>query len=379
MDHEGTKYMKLYISYNWLTIKDFQLLLSLIEQLYVSCYRWVFKEEHVEEKFQLKLRRLSGEDMIIYEFFGNHNCWELMFDLVSQYMENKLSSGETGGLRMSDILKKDKKIIKTVENSEQSVDKMSDIGIEEIYNLLYKLNSLYRLIRKKEEFDIFIMEYEDKMVAVKGERTDFYRKLHSMLQKAKSPDGIEDLKNALKESDLETRRTAIEALGKTKNQEVIKDLRDGLRDGDNIVRRKAAEALGKIGTSYALSDLKVALQDQDKFVRREAVEAIGKIGNKEALGILSDTLKKDNDYVVRRKTVEVLRQIGGNDVSFILIDSLNDENWYVRCGIVEALGYMTGPNVIEILKQISEHDPDKQVRKRAQIVLKQKELLEFKV
>ncbi|MEQ8188751.1 MAG: HEAT repeat domain-containing protein [Candidatus Eremiobacterota bacterium] len=370
-----TKYLKLYISYNWLSIKDFQLLLSLIEQLYISCYRWVFKEEHVEEKFQLKLRRLSGEDMIIYEFFGNHNCWELMFDLVNQFMENKLSSGETGGLRMSDILKKDKKIIKTVENSEQSVDKMSEIGIEEIYNLLYKLNSLYRIVRKKEEFDIFIMEYEDKMVAVKGERTDFYRKLHSMLQKVKSPDGIEDLKSALKDSDLETRRNAIEALGKTKNQEVIKDLRDGLRDRDNIVRRKTAEALGKIGTSDAMAGLKVALQDQDKFVRREAVEALGKIGNTETISILSDILKKDNDYVIRRKVVDVLRQIGGNNISPVLIASLNDENWYVRCGIVEALGYMADPEVAEILKQISEHDPDKQVRKRAQIALKQKELL----
>ncbi len=375
MDHDVTKYMKVYISYNWLSIKDFQLLLSLIEQLYVSCYRWLFKEEHVEEKFQLKLRRLSGEDMIIYEFFGNHNCWELMFDLVSQYMENKLSSAETGGLKMSDILKKDKKIIKTVENSEQSVDKMSDIGIEEIYNLLYKLNSLYRLIRKKEEFDIFIMEYEDKMVAVKGERTDFYRKLHSMLQKVKSPDGIEDLKHALKDADLETRRHAIEALGKTKNHEVITDLRDSLRDGDNIVRRKAVEALGRIGTSYVMPDLKAALQDQDKFVRREAVEALGKIGNKEVVGILSDTLKKDSDYVVRRKIVDVLRQMGGNDVSLILINSLNDENWYVRCGIVEALGYITDTDVTGILKQISEYDPDKQVRKRAQIALKQKELL----
>jgi len=276
---------------------------------------------------------------------------------------------------MSDILKKDKKIIKTVENSEQSVDKMSEIGIEEIYNLLYKLNSLYRLVRKKEEFDIFIMEYEDKMVAVKGERTDFYRKLHSMLQKVKSPDGIEDLKSALKDSDLETRRNAIEALGKTKNQEVIKDLRDGLRDRDNIVRRKTAEALGKIGTSYAMDDLKLALQDQDKFVRREAVEALGKIGNTETISILSDILKKDNDYVIRRKVVDVLRQIGGNNISPVLIASLNDENWYVRCGIVEALGYMTDPDVVEILKQISEHDPDKQVRKRAQIALKQKELL----
>jgi HEAT repeat protein len=335
----------------------------------------VFKEEYIEEKFQLKLRQLSGEDMIIYDFFGNYNCWVLMFDLVSQFMENKLSSGETGGLKMSDILKKDKKIIKTIETSEQSAEKMSEIGIEEIYNLLYNLNSLYRLIRKKEEFDIFIMEYENKIVAVKGERTDFYGKLHSMLQKIKSPDGIEDLKNALKDSDLETRRTAIEALGKTKNQEVINDLRDGLRDGDNIVRRKTAEALGKIGTVNALSDLNGALQDQDKFVRREAVEALGKIGSKEALSILSETLKKDNDYVVRRKTVDVLRQIGGNEVFLILMDSINDENWYVRCGIVEAFGYMTEPHVTGILKQISENDPDKQVRKRAQIALKQKELL----
>ncbi|HPZ07814.1 MAG TPA: HEAT repeat domain-containing protein [Candidatus Eremiobacteraeota bacterium] len=354
-----------------MNIKNFQLILYLIEEIYITCYKWIVKLENVEEKFQLKVRQLSGVDMFVYDFAGYAQCYGLIFELVNQYMENKRSAGETGRLKISDILKKDKKLIKELEHTNQSLDPTSEVGIEEVYNILYVLNRLYKLIRKKEEIDIFIIEYENKLVALKGENTEFFRKQLSMLQKVESPEGIEDLKSALKDTDIETRRTAIEALGKTKNQEVIKDLRNGLKDGDHIVRRKTAEALGEIGGIDALSDLKEALLDKDKFVRREAVEALGKIGSKEAIQILGNTLKNDIDYVVRRKSADVLGQIGGEDTFELLLIAAGDENWYVRCGVVEALGQVKTAEVIKILKQMSEHDPDKQVRKRAEIALRQ--------
>ena len=88
----------------------------------------------------------------------------------------------------------------------------------------------------------------------------------------------------------------MELLGLTKSNEVVNELSQALKDSDEDVRGNAVEALGKIGTETAIAGLLKALKDSYFSVRWKAAEALGEIGTEAAMTELIKCLKNP-DFV----------------------------------------------------------------------------------
>ncbi len=85
-------------------------------------------------------------------------------------------------------------------------------------------------------------------------------------------------------------------MGLTKSNQVVNQLNQALKDSDEDVRGNAVEALGKIGTETAIAGLLKALKDSYFSVRWKAAEALGKIGSEAAMTELIKCLKNP-DFV----------------------------------------------------------------------------------
>jgi HEAT repeat protein len=148
---------------------------------------------------------------------------------------------------------------------------------------------------------------------------------------------VRALCEALKDSDREIRQSAAWALGITKAEAAVQSLCEALEgDEDRTVRSTAAEALGRIGAETAVPALCKALKDKVSEVRWKAAEALGEIGNEAAIPILREVLKS-NDLYRRRRATEALGRIGGKDTVPALCEALNDNDLYVRQRAAEAL------------------------------------------
>ncbi|MEB3310208.1 MAG: HEAT repeat domain-containing protein [Snowella sp.] len=111
------------------------------------------------------------------------------------------------------------------------------------------------------------------------------------------------------ETDLETRRTIIQALGQIGQESAIPYLALFLADINPSIRIAATESIGKIGTEKAVSYLVQSLTDEEPQVRAIAATALGEIGTEETLPPLSHACS-DADDNVRLSAVEALGKIG---------------------------------------------------------------------
>ena len=89
---------------------------------------------------------------------------------------------------------------------------------------------------------------------------------------------IPALLEALKDSDLEVRRTAVWALGQIEDSGASAALREALKDTDRRVKFGALRALVAIGDEAAYDALAEMLKDPDPEVRRMAAQALGRGG-----------------------------------------------------------------------------------------------------
>ncbi|MFM6758517.1 MAG: HEAT repeat domain-containing protein [Microcystis panniformis] len=158
-----------------------------------------------------------------------------------------------------------------------------------------------------------------------------------LLGLTKSNEVVNELNQALKDSDSDVRMNAVEALVEIGSETAIPGLLKALEDSEGYVRREAAEALGNIGTETAIPGLLKALEDSDDDVRREAAEALAKIGSETAIAGLLKALEHSNRYV-RRKAAEALGEIGTETAIQGLLKALEHSDEYVRRYAVEALG-----------------------------------------
>ena len=78
---------------------------------------------------------------------------------------------------------------------------------------------------------------------------------------------------ALKDTDVEVRRVAVQSLANYNDPRAIPGLVGALKDSDSEVRVYAAMALGNMGDERALPGLLVALKDSNTDVRRSALSA----------------------------------------------------------------------------------------------------------
>ena len=152
------------------------------------------------------------------------------------------------------------------------------------------------------------------------------------------------------------KRFKVELLGLTKSNEVVNELNQALEDSDWFVRWNAAEALGNIGSETAIPGLLKALEDSDRFVRGKAAEALGKISSETAIPGLLKALEHSDVYV-RWKAAEALGKIGSETAIPGLLKALEDSNKDVRMYAAEALGKISSETAIAgLLKALKDSD-----------------------
>ncbi|MCA2700030.1 MAG: HEAT repeat domain-containing protein [Microcystis sp. M179S2] len=176
------------------------------------------------------------------------------------------------------------------------------------------------------------------------------------LGKISSETAIPGLLKALEHSDVYVRWKAAEALGKIGSETAIPGLLKALEDSNKDVRMYAAEALGKISSETAIPGLLKALEDSDRFVRGKAAEALGKIGSETAIPGLLKALK-DSDKDVRSNAVVALGKIRSETAIAGLLKALKDSDVYVRWNAAFALGEIGSETAIpELLKALEHSD-----------------------
>ena len=133
------------------------------------------------------------------------------------------------------------------------------------------------------------------------------------------------------------KRFKVELLGLTKSNEVVNQLSQALKDSDWGVRVYAAEALAEIGSEAAIPGLLKALEDSDWRVRSNAVKALGKIGSEAAISRLVKALE-DSNVFVRSDAAEALGNIGSETAIAELLKALEHSNKDVSWNAAVVLG-----------------------------------------
>src|SRR5208283_4041188 len=110
---------------------------------------------------------------------------------------------------------------------------------------------------------------------------------------------IEPLTAAMNEPQCETRYRAAEALGKLADESVVKPLIQGLQDSRDHVRYMAAKGLTGLGDSSAVDPLIILLKDENPIVRKMTVKALSAMGGKKVQEALKDALTGEKDESVR--------------------------------------------------------------------------------
>jgi RNA polymerase sigma factor (sigma-70 family) len=180
---------------------------------------------------------------------------------------------------------------------------------------------------------------------------------------------------ALKDRDPKYRRDAVDALGaiaevdRTVIPFLIACLKDTQAGGFN-----AAGLLGHLGEP-ALPALRDAMKDGDEFTRRTAAYALGMIGPK-AVPVLADGLK-DGQIRVVAVAIRSLLEIGRKDEAAVRVvqSAIKDKDVKLRRRIIEGIATITGdrdmtpyrdsapppPNIYTILIE-GAHDPELEIR-----------------
>ena len=184
-----------------------------------------------------------------------------------------------------------------------------------------------------------------------------------LLGLTKSNQVVNQLNQALKDSDEDVRGNAVEALGKIGTETAIAGLLKALKDSYFSVRWKAVEALGKIGSETAIAGLLKALEDSDKDVRSNAVVALCKIGSETAIAGLFKVLEH-SDKDVRGKAAFALGKIGSETAIPRSLKALENSDRNARRSAAFALGKIGSEEGIPVLLKALE-DSDGYVRWKA--------------
>lgn len=143
-----------------------------------------------------------------------------------------------------------------------------------------------------------------------------------------------------------------------------------LKDPDWRVRKETAVTLGALQDKRATKHLAQALADPHEAVRAAAAGALGALGDKRALDALIEALKDEN-LTVRAGAAAALGALGSGKAVPGLIEGLNDENATVRAGCAGALGAIGSSRAIKPLKELVASDPNPHVKQVAQAAIDQ--------
>lgn len=215
---------------------------------------------------------------------------------------------------------------------------------------------------------------------------------------------VRPLIELLRDPHPDIRRVAAESLGKIGDPKTGTALVPLLTDADARVRKAAVKAIGRLGPSIGekVSQAVVTLlDDPDESVKRAVTIAIGEIEPPlrvlvavpqlltardistrrsaaralsmiDAKAWLADLVKalQDPDPEVRQHVVVALAELGDPIIAPLLRDRLTrDSSPAVRTEAAYRLGKIGDPETKEILAAVARQDPDRGVRRWAQMGL----------
>lgn len=209
---------------------------------------------------------------------------------------------------------------------------------------------------------------------------------------------------ALKDTDVEVRRAAVQSLSNHEDRRAVPALIDALKDSDAEVRAGAAMALGQLEDPRAAAPVAALLKDNSVEVRRAALWALhnlpGEVSadavlsaladadaevRQAALGLALSRMSEDEDgnrradprYVaaftrmlgdaspeVREQAVMALGECGLKEAPAALIAMARDKNAEVRQHVAQALGEIGDPKAVPTLREMLS-DGNSDVREQA--------------
>src|SRR5439155_9895888 len=135
-----------------------------------------------------------------------------------------------------------------------------------------------------------------------------------------------------------------------------------LNDSSGTNRRGLIEALGQVGGEQVIKPVLNALADVDSSVRVAAIEALKELRDPRAVAPLTICVK-DKDPSVRATAAAALGVFGSSGVA-ALTKALTDTHWAVRRAVVESLGRVKDPTLVDSVAKLL-RDSDHDVRETA--------------
>jgi HEAT repeat protein len=180
--------------------------------------------------------------------------------------------------------------------------------------------------------------------------------------------------------DPDLARYGLEALGRIRpepgseeHQAALQELLGALQSSkEESLRITAAEALGDFGDRSAVKPLEMILIEKDPNIRRRALFALARLGADSAKAPLTRMLR-DFSVPARWEIVDLLGDAYGEAIADALALPAQDSDAEIRDHVVAALGAMTGPTSLELLRKIAHEDEDRFVREQAEAALARRE------
>lgn len=158
------------------------------------------------------------------------------------------------------------------------------------------------------------------------------------------------------------RKMSTYAMGKIDTERYLDTLLSALKDTDAEVRKVALEALGRFCEKKPelFSTLSMCMSDESKDVRLALVELARNLGTEEALELIIKMIE-DKDSWVCIRAIESLADSGSDAALYAMIERLDNADVLVTMKIVEVLGIIGGKVAFQALLGLTDHeDPDVQ-------------------
>ncbi len=131
-------------------------------------------------------------------------------------------------------------------------------------------------------------------------------------------------------------------------------------------------ALGNTGHPAALPALKTVIEESDDVIRARAIQAVGGIEGHETDALLLTLAKHDNEAVRASAASAMAKRPAGPFLELLVDMAENDPVRDVRNTAIDVVGRRSTqfPKLLQVLKEVSEKDPEKKNREQALRYLK---------
>jgi HEAT repeat protein/beta-lactamase regulating signal transducer with metallopeptidase domain len=205
--------------------------------------------------------------------------------------------------------------------------------------------------------------------ALKDSDAEVRKQAMQALARIHAPGMYDVISQALKDPDAEVRQQAAFALSQMRDQRAVPSLIAALKDTDADVRQQAAFALSQVRSAEAVPALSAALKDADDDVREQALFALSQIRDASAVPAITGALT-DKAGNVREQAAFALSQLGDSKAVPALVAALKDKESGVRQQAAFALSQIGDESALEGLTAALK-DVDAEVRQQAVFALSQ--------